>query len=240
MDASFSVKIGEFEGPLELLLNLIEERRLLISDISLSSVAEDFLSYLQAAEAFPIGAAAHFIAVAATLLLLKSRALLPVLSLTKEEEGDVKDLEFRLKLYQAFRIIARDLGHMTERMFFGSGMRGTEPVFAPSRDLSLASLSEAAEHVLQNAPRAEKKREVAVTSVMSLEEMIDRLSDRISKAMNMTFREFAGSSKDRRELVVGFLAILELFKRGFVRVEQDASFGEIAIAYNGEVATPRF
>lgn len=118
MDTVFSVKTPVFEGPLDLLLSLIEDRKLLISDVSLTKVADDFIGYIQNQVAFPVGTAANFILVSATLLLLKSRALLPVLSLTKDEEGDIKDLEFRLKLYQLFRNVATELGQRKQRMFF--------------------------------------------------------------------------------------------------------------------------
>ncbi|TSD05404.1 MAG: segregation and condensation protein A [Parcubacteria group bacterium Greene0714_7] len=241
METSFSIKTPQFEGPLELLLNLIEERKLLISDISLSSVADDFLGYIQRQVAFPIGQAAHFILVAATLLLLKSRSLLPVLSLTKEEEGNVKDLEFRLTLYKIFRDTAKEISTLHSRMFFGTGSRNIEPLFTPSNDLSLQSIQEATERVLASAPKEIERDEVAVKSVISLEEMIDRLSGRIERAIQMTFRDFAGTSAvNKREVVVSFLAMLELFKRGLVLVEQEQTFGEIAIAYNGNAKTPKF
>lgn len=241
MDATFSIKTDSFEGPLELLLNLIEERKMLVSDVSLSKVADDFLGFIQKQAAFPVGQAAHFILVAATLLLLKSRALLPVLSLTKEEEGDVKDLEFRLSVYQLFRNTAKSIGALRGRMFFGGGVRLSSPLFAPPKDLSLESIQEASLRVLSSAPQQKKTPEVSVKSVVSLEEMIERLSDRIQTAMRMTFKDFAGGSGiDKREVVVGFLAMLELFKRGLLLVEQEQSFGEIAIAYNGTAQTPRF
>ncbi|MES2135208.1 MAG: segregation/condensation protein A [Patescibacteria group bacterium] len=241
MENSFSIKTPQFEGPLELLLNLIEERKLLISDISLSQVADDFLGYIQKQVAFPIGQAAHFILVGATLLLLKSRSLLPVLSLTKEEEGDVKDLELRLALYQVFRNAARGISTLRSRMFFGQGSRIVDPIFTPSKDLSLDAVQEAVRRALLSAPQETKRDEVAVKSVISLEDMIDRLSGRIEKAIQMTFRDFAGThTADKREVVVGFLAMLELFKRGLLLVEQEQTFGEIAIAYNGVAKTPRF
>jgi segregation and condensation protein A len=226
---------------LELLLNLIEERKMLVSDVSLSQVADDFLAYIKKEARFPLGQAAHFILVAATLLLLKSRSLLPVLSLTKEEEGDVKDLEFRLSLYQLFRNVAKSLGQLRGRMFFGSGVRVSDPLFTPSKDLSLKSIEEASLRVLETAPKAVSSPEVSVKSVVSLEEMIERLSERIQTAMRMTFKDFAGGAgTDKREVVVGFLAMLELFKRGLLLVEQQQSFGEIDIAYNGMAETPRF
>ncbi|TSC69905.1 MAG: hypothetical protein CEO12_669 [Parcubacteria group bacterium Gr01-1014_46] len=94
---------------------------------------------------------------------------------------------------------------------------------------------------IASAPKEIERDEVAVKSVISLEEMIDRLSGRIERAIQMTFRDFAGTSAvNKREVVVSFLAMLELFKRGLVLVEQEQTFGEIAIAYNGNAKTPKF
>ena len=240
MSTAFTVKAGDFEGPLDLLLNLIEERKLLVNDVSLTQVADDFLEYLKAQPRFPIGQAAQFVLVAATLILLKSRSLLPVLSLSKEEEGDVRDLEFRLKIYQVFRNVARRISTLSGRMFFSYGTRVDEPIFSPSSDLSVENLTSALSHVLESAPRLTNTPEVEVKSVLTLEEVMDRLSLRIEKAINLTFREFAGSAGDKKELVVSFLAMLELVKRGLLGVTQDAAFGEITMNYQGTIKAPNF
>jgi len=162
------------------------------------------------------------------------------LSLTKDEEGDIKDLEFRLKLYQAFRDATRSFANGTRRIFFGDGARVAEPMFVPPPDLSLASLQEAAGRALESAPRPEKKKEITVHSVISIEEMMDRLSERIQKAINMSFKDFTGSSADKREMVVGFLAMLELVKRGMVLVEQEGQFTEISMKYSGALGAPSY
>jgi segregation and condensation protein A len=241
VENGFTVKIRDVEGPLDLILSLIEERKLLISDISLSQVADDFLAYIQTASAFPLGQAAHFVLVAATLLLLKSRSLLPVLSLTSDEEGDIRDLEWRLKILQVFKGIAKTFGGFNQHMSFGGGAKITDPLFSPSPDLSLSSLKDAISRVLENAPKPNLRPEVSVQKVISLEEMISRLAERIEKAIQLTFRDFSGGkSVDRRELVVGFLAMLELVKRGLVLVNQESSFGDIIMDYQGEARTPRF
>ena len=197
--------------------------------------------HFASALAFPLGQAAHFVLVAATLLLLKSRALLPVLSLTSDEEVDIRDLEWRLKIYQVFRTIAKTFSSFENHMFFGNGARVTDPIFSPSPDLSLQSLKEAVERVLANAPHMSVKTEISVKKIISLEDMIDRLAERIQNAIRLTFRDFAGGSTvDRRELVVGFLAMLELVKRGLVMVSQEKSFDDIVMDYQGDTKTPRF
>lgn len=241
MDTAFSVKVRDFEGPLDLLLSLIEERKMLVTDVSLSTVADNFLSFLQGHGGFPLGQATNFVYISATLLLLKSRSLLPVLSLTNEEEGDVKDLEFRLRLYQVFKATAKSFPNGTAQIFFGNGIGSTEPMFLPSKDLSLLSIQEAMNRVLKEAPQKERNTEVTVQTVISLEEMIDRLSERIQKAIQMTFKDFAGKNvENKREIVVSFLAMLELVKRGLLLVNQEQQFGDIHMNYGGSLNAPTY
>src|SRR3990167_9179602 len=106
---SFKIKTDIFEGPLDLLLSLIEKRKLLINEISLSKVADDFIGYLKTHESFPIAKTAHFILVASTLLLIKSKSLLPSLELTEEESASIEDLELRLRIFRKFKELTKGL-----------------------------------------------------------------------------------------------------------------------------------
>lgn len=240
MSDVFLIKSERFEGPLDLLLSLIEEKKLLVNDFSLSKVADDFLAFIQGRGSFPMGEAAQFILVSATLLLLKSRTLLPALTLSDDEEGDIKDLEFRLRLYQVYRDISKKLGGLTKHMFFGTGADIVDPLFTPSRDLSVDSLTAALRSTLQQAPHVETRAEVSVKTIISLEEMIARLSERIQTALSLSFKDFAAGSEGKRELVVSFLAMLELVKRGMLEVNQEYSFGDIAMNYQGPAQAPKF
>ena len=106
---AFTIKTQSFEGPLDLLLELIEKRKLFIGDIALAKVTDDFISHIKQFENMPMGESAHFILVASTLLLIKSKALLPGLSLTEEEQGDIHDLETRLKIYKRIKDASKDI-----------------------------------------------------------------------------------------------------------------------------------
>src|SRR3989344_4591424 len=92
----FYIKTRSFEGPLELLLELIEKRKLFISDISLAAVADEYMVYVRDFDDFPMEDTAQFILTASTLVLIKSRSLLPGVKLTEEEVSDIQDLERRL------------------------------------------------------------------------------------------------------------------------------------------------
>jgi segregation and condensation protein A len=240
MTAVFSVKTPTFEGPLDLLLNLIEDRKMLISDVSLSEVADTFLAYLSNQTEFPLHDTAQFIVVAATLLLIKSRALLPVLTLTDDEEGDIVDLERRLALLKIMRDAAKALAVSRARMYFAEGARVKDPIFVPPPDLATTSLHSAMRDVLNNAPKFVKRDEVVVDAVVSLDEMIDRLTVRVQKAIALTFSQFTEGATNPRDIVVGFLAMLELVKRGFANVNQNEQFDEITIEYAGSSGTPRY
>src|SRR6185437_17165579 len=103
------VKTSVYEGPLELLLELIEKRKLLINDISLAAVTDEYIARVNAATDHPVGETAEFVALAATLLLIKSRSLLPTLELSSDESRDIKELEYRLALYQIIKEGTRSL-----------------------------------------------------------------------------------------------------------------------------------
>jgi segregation and condensation protein A len=91
----YSVKTDSYEGPFEVLLDLIEARKLLVNDLALANITEDFIAHARAQEAFPLEETANFIQIAATLLLIKSKSLIPDLELTDEEDADVEDLKRR-------------------------------------------------------------------------------------------------------------------------------------------------
>ena len=240
LPAGFTVRSGEFEGPLELILELIEKRKLLVNELSLAQVTDDYISHVRAGEGFPMEDAANFINVAATLLLIKSKSLLPDLELSHTEEEDVEDLKRRLELYEAARTAARDLARLYGRfVMVGRGERQPEAVFTPSRDLSGASLECALRDALAAREKEAKLPEVRVRPMVTIEEMMDTLRARVERAMNLSFKEFAGSKTEKVEVIVSFLALLELVKQGAVEVTQYGHFNDIQIQNTG-TGVPRY
>src|SRR3989338_7737604 len=104
---SYQLKTEHFEGPLDLLLNLIEKRKLFIGDFALSKVADDYIAHIRSFEAYPMNDVANFLLVASTLVLIKSKSILPDLTLTNEEESDIDDLKRRLAMYELFRNLSQ-------------------------------------------------------------------------------------------------------------------------------------
>src|ERR1700746_2688936 len=109
MPDRFTLETQQFQGPLEKLLDLVEARKMSISDVSLSEVTDAYLVYVETLPEMPLGETAQFILVASTLLLIKSRTLLPSLDLTLEERESVEELEHRLAQYALVRNAAKQL-----------------------------------------------------------------------------------------------------------------------------------
>ncbi len=244
---TWQVKSEHFEGPLEVLLELIEKRKLFVNDVSLSAVADDFITYLNQLEHFPVAESAQFILVASTLLLIKSKSLLPTLSLSPEEEENIHDLERRLELYRRIRELAGGLKNRWGQhiIFEKNAPRTITPVFSPDASMTLPALAAAIHAVLAAMPIKERLPAAVVKKVISLEEMIGNLSERIAGTLKMSFREFSsghapGDGRERRvHVIVSFLAMLELVKRGALAVRQENDFGDIEMETQS-VATPRY
>ena len=237
----FSIKTDSYEGPFELLLDLIEARKLLVNDLALANITEDFIQHVRAQEAFPVEETANFIQIAATLLLIKSKSLIPDLTLSEEENADVEDLKRRLAAYEKVREAARELARIFGRkVMVPAGERPPEVVFAPARDLSAAALAEAMARVLAAREAVEELPEARVKPLVTIEEMMDRLAKRVQSAMTLSFKDFAGTQKEKVEVIVSFLALLELVKQGAVAAEQFGTYGDIRISHTAAEAVPRY
>lgn len=235
---TFQIKTTGFEGPFGLLLNLIEKRKLFINDVSLSAVTEDYLSYMNKLGGLPPAEVSSFVLVASTLLLIKSKSLLPNLDLTNEEEGDIKSLEERLRLYELFmRLggnIKKDFG---KRIIFAPNERKNENIiFLPDEQITKDSMMTFARDVLGAMPKKIFMPQVEVKTVISIEEMIDKLTERIKSAMTMNFRELSGLSgkpvtrEEKVVVIVGFLAMLELVRQGIMEAMQETNGGDIIMS----------
>lgn len=237
----FTVKHEQFEGPLDLLLDLIEKRKLFVNDVSLAKVADDYIAYVQNTGEFPVADSAHFILVASTLLLIKSKSLLPTLNLTVEEQASIHDLEARLKIYERMRDLAQKIKPLFgQNIMHPRGDRKQEPVFSPDADMTVLNLFSAAGRVLSNLPKKEFLPKVVVDKVISLEVMIESLTKRVSESLRMSFREFSSAHKaEKVNVIVSFLAMLELVKQGVIDVTQEKHFDDIHMATE-QIGTPRY
>jgi len=238
----FAIKTDVFEGPLELLIELCEKRKLLINDISLAAVTDEYIAKVSEMQERSLPHTAQFVQLAATLLLIKSKSLLPVLELTKEEEATIDDLEERLRQYQIYR----EAGLVLEKQFGQAIMYGPkftippDPLFLPDSWCTLTQLRTVMADVINNLPKKEVKPRVQVKSTISLEEMMDSLKARIEKHLRARFSDITKEAKEHKTVIVGFLAILELVKQGNILVKQGERFADIELELEGSGGVPRY
>ena len=231
---AYTIKTLNFEGPFVVLLNLIEERKLFINEISLAQVTEDYLNYVSGLKDLKPSEIASFIVVAATLILIKSKSLLPNLDLTLEEEGDIKNLEDRLKVFDLYSKLANNIKmNFGKNIIFSPLERKNEVlVFLPDDQITKESMMTFAQGALGKIPQKVSLPKVEVRKVISIEEMIDKLTKRIENSLKFNFKEFAGRAETREErvvVIVGFLAMLELVRQGILNVAQENNFEDIII-----------
>lgn len=240
MTERFELATDAFQGPLETLLDLIEARKLPISEISLSSVCDAYLGYVEKLPEMPLGETAQFILVASTLLLIKSRALLPTLELSEDERESVEELERRLKLYAVYRNAAKSLRKEWGRapLFFAKRAPERAPIFSPA-ETSSTTLLTAARKLLNTLPKPEAMLQAAVAPVLALEDVIVALKDRLTRAFKARFSDLTRGA-DKESLIVHFLAMLELVRHGGASVTQEKLFSDITIELEQVTGAPKF
>ena len=161
-----------------------------------------------------------------------------------EEEESIEDLENRLKEYKLIKSLSKHLKHKFGlNIIFGSRALKVEPVFTPDKTISQKSLLGSVRSVIQTFPKneVEQNPKTTIKKVISLEEMINDLSKRIQTNFKLTFKDFAHSSSkgERINIIVSFLAILELFKTGLINLKQEENFSDIHIE-NQNLGVPTY
>lgn len=234
MSSDFVVKARDFEGPLELLLELIEEHKLSINEVSLSTISDEYIRYLETIGVRDRESLSQFISVAATLMLIKSRTLLPGLALTEEEEGNIDELEQRLRAYAEIKEASKKI----ESLFLVSPLFHTKhtpvviPVFTPDKQVTQELLRECIIKILHELPKQESHPEAKVKRTLDIKDIIESLVERVHGQMKVPFSSLISDKEisERKSLiVVHFLALLELMKYGTISVGQNEEFGEIMI-----------
>lgn len=229
---AYHFRLDTFEGPLDLLLTLIEKEKLDITQVSLAQVADQFLTHIRDEQAISLANLSAFLSVAARLLLIKSRALLPVLHFSDEEEEVMEDLEYRLKAYKLFRQASEKLGRLigrSPRAYERESFLGLQVVFYPPKDVTKEALRHHFLDVLGDIPVFEILPEKEIATVITLEEKIILLQQSLVQRAESSFAEMVGTAQDRVEVIVSFLAMLELIKQRFISVEQAGFFSDIRI-----------
>lgn len=230
---TYNIKTDKFEGPLELLLELIEKEELKITELSLAHVADQYLEHIRLNADIHIENLAEFLSVAAKLILIKSRALLPLLEFTEEEEEEIKDLAKQLEEYKKFKEAALKLGRIAESgmiSYSRQGFVGVQALFYPPEDINTYDLRKYFQSVLIEIPVIEKLEEEIVREVVTLEEKIDELQNTLRHKVEMSFSELTAQASDKIDVIISFLAMLEMVKQRIIDVDQQELFQEIRMS----------
>ncbi|HEX9859782.1 MAG TPA: segregation/condensation protein A [Nitrospirota bacterium] len=232
----YNVKLPLFEGPLDLLLHLIKKSEVEIYDISITEIAEQYLEYIDMMKELDLDIAGEFLVMAATLTQIKSRMLLPPKEGEEEEEGADPRAELiaRLVEYKKFKEAAEDLGQREEfwREVFVRQGRGAwededEPMQEELFNFGLFDLLDAFRRVLKNMP-VDRYHEIHRDSV-SITDKINQILALVDEFKSITFGSLFENDRTREQVVVSFLALLELARRRAIKLMQVEEFGPIRI-----------
>ncbi|PIT94396.1 hypothetical protein COT98_03620 [Candidatus Falkowbacteria bacterium CG10_big_fil_rev_8_21_14_0_10_39_9] len=229
----------KFSGPLELLLSLIEREEMDITEIALAKIADEYIAYLKNLAHIDPEQVADFLVIAAKLLYLKSKALLPYLS-TPEEDEEIEELEHQLRMYKEFLEASKGLEKMLAKKKFSfvrdlgkSGKRRQLFIwqkFSPPKSLTKEMLREHFDYILGFlAPEEQELKEEIIEHKISIEEKISFIQRKLMDKISFSFNQVIKEAGNKTEIIVSFLAVLELAKQRELEFQQDGLFGEIFI-----------
>lgn len=229
------IKIDKFEGPLGLLLELIEKAELDITEISLAKIADQYVNYIKNCPEMKPEETADFLVVAAKLLLIKSRALLPFLAGEAEEE--IREFEDQLKIYREFLQAAKKIEAIIAkkrfcfaREFNRRAILQSARLFSPPKNLTAGELAAIFKEIIKNIKPAEKLEEKNLEPTVGIDDIISAIRQTLLDKLKISFNHILAAAQNKTEMIVSFLALLELIKQKDVCVAQVEMFGEIEVS----------
>ncbi|MFH1429924.1 MAG: segregation/condensation protein A [Candidatus Uhrbacteria bacterium] len=229
-----AVKLEQFEGPLDLLLRLIEQEELDITAIALAEVCEEYLAHLKQVEHRLPEEVADFLVIAAKLIYLKSLELVPAIE--GEEHEDVTGLADQLRIYRAFVEASQELAERYQADACSFAFQGARTLpgrekrpFTPPPRLTVAILQQTYAHLIREIEPIVRIPRAVIGRVISIDDRIAEIRRLILDQPHASFEEVLRGKNGRDECIVSFLAILELMKQEEIRVKQDSQFAPIRI-----------
>lgn len=235
---SIKFKLEKFEGPLDLLLHLIEKAEVDIYDIPISEIAQQYLEYLEYMQEMDLEVASEFLVMAATLVEIKSKMLLPK---PKKEDNPSQEIDPREELvqklieykrYKEFTILLKDKFEVYEKVFY----KTPEPIedylsdFTSITGVSADLLAKTLSTIMQKNSTSKKRRFREIhREVFTIDDKIKEISRLLVTKSVFYFEELFNKRAKKYEIIVTFLAILELVKRKTITVEQSISFDRILV-----------
>ncbi len=228
------IKTDKFEGPLGLLLKLIEKEEMDITEICLAKITDQYINYIRDSEYIKPDDMADFLVVAAKLLLIKSKALLPYLY--TEEEAEIEEFEQQLKMYKEFieasKLIEKMIGKkkfMFAREFNRQAMLANANVFSPPKKITVGDIKMVFEELIGRLMPTEKLEEKSMEATVSIDEKIANIKSLLLERIKFSFKKILDGAQNKTDTIVSFLAMLELIKQKTITAEQNNLFGEIEI-----------
>lgn len=229
---SVKIKVEQFEGPLDLLLQLIEGQELDITSLSLAKVTEQFLDYVKQLQEKDPTHLADFLVIAAKLLVIKSKALLPNLELGIEEEESAYDLTQQLLIYKKYKEVAKYFRRMDLRRH-QSWTREADfndrITFMPDPEITSQTLADSIRKLANDLKEIVRLPQQVMAEVVSITEKIEHIQKLIADKVETSLSTLIKEAKSKTEVVVTFLALLELTKQRILTVEQNSIFEDIII-----------
>lgn len=242
MTNTFNVNLDRFSGPYFKLLELIEERKLSINEFSLAEITDKYIDYIRELDSNgekDIIDISQFISVASTLMLIKAKSLFPSITYSKEEEESIHNLEKKLELYKSMIEATKSVNKIYNKnnLYSISKFENNETVFVWDNRLDINILHSIAIASLLKVPKKESLKQVAVKQVLKIEDIIEKLLERVKNSMNISFKDFSNSitndintsEEKKSSFIVSFLALLELIKSGVLNASQGDAHNEINI-----------
>jgi segregation and condensation protein A len=231
---SYQIETSVYQGPLDLLLELIENAELDITTLALAQVTDQYLKHLEALQDLPPDEISAFLVIAAKLLQIKSEALLPQASSSQDDDGDIgNELARQLIAYKRYKEIADILAERKDQGY-QSFIRLSSPEVLLKENLDLSGfgvkeLFEIASRILKKDRDRQSINTVVERPRITIKDKINQIAERFSTSSELTFWELLGSSFSRMDVVITFLALLELIRGKFIKVAQVNNFEEIKV-----------
>ncbi|MEZ4180248.1 MAG: segregation/condensation protein A [Candidatus Doudnabacteria bacterium] len=226
------IKLQQFEGPLDLLLNLIEQQELSVTEISLAQVTEQFLQYVKALEQIDPTSLADYLTIAARLLVIKSKAILPTLEVQTVEEESELDLTERLLVYKQFKEAAKAIKQLDDnkKQSFTRSLVFSERInFFPDPSITPNSLHQAILGIVTQLKELDNLPKAKVKEAISISDKISHIQAILSNQVESKLSQLLSNTKTKDEAIVTFLALLELIKQRVFTVDQEDLFSDVTI-----------
>ncbi len=235
--SSYSFSLENFEGPLDLLLSLIDESKLDVSDISLAKITDQYLDYVKNNQTLSMEEIADFLIISARLLYIKSKLILPEAFLSGVEDDDEQDLARQLKIYKEYHDAKKVIQKIINKNNFTYSrivpLVKIKKEFVPPKNISANDLKLTMEKLISSIKPILQLPKKLIDKTINIKEKIDHIQELLSRGESVRFSEFIKDKGNKTEIIVSFLAMLELIKQRTLSVNQDYLFEEIIISAKG-------